>query len=62
MLFNNTIFDNRISSKQTHSFQYLVPILLPLNTNTERTINMWERLIKILSDTDAGSMWHIDME
>lgn len=62
MLFNKTVFDNTKPCKQTESFQYFVPILLPLNTNPKQTIKLWERLIELLSDGDASSMWDIDME
>lgn len=61
LMFKNTIFDNDRSVKQKDAFQYL-HILLPLNTRTQFTIMIWERMFEIMREEDEGSVWDTDME
>ena len=56
-MFNDTIFDNTKVVKQEYSFEYL-NILWPLNNQTEMTIAIYDKVIKLVDDT--GSLWDSD--
>jgi len=59
-MFSNTIFDNTQAFSQKYPFQY-INILFPLNEETELTIQLYDKIIRMLKD-DTGSMWAIDLE
>jgi len=59
-MFSNTIFDNTTAVKQRYSYQY-ISIIWPLNEQTEITIQLYDKIIRMLSG-DSGSMWNIDLE
>ena len=59
-LFSDTIFDNDISVEQKHFFQY-ASILIPLNTNLDLTILLWEKIYS-MENEDKSSLWNSDME
>jgi len=59
-MFSNTIFDNTKVVKQRYSYQY-ISIIWPLNEQTEITIQLYDKIIRMLSG-DSGSMWNIDLE
>lgn len=46
-MFKGSIFDNTGAFTQKSSFEY-VSILLPLNTNTELTISIYEKISKLM--------------
>lgn len=46
-MFKGSIFDNTGTFTQNISFEY-VSILLPLNTNTELTISIYEKISKLM--------------
>lgn len=51
MLFDNTIFDDKVVANQDYSFQYVL-ILWALNTNTKETIDTWENFLKKVTYTE----------
>ena len=53
-LFSDTIFDNDISVEQKHFFQY-ASILIPLNTNLDLTILLWEKIYS-MENEDKSSL------
>lgn len=59
LMFKNTIFDNSKPVSQNAAFEYL-HILLPLNTRTELTLMVWERIFNIMDD--ESSLRDTDME
>lgn len=60
IMFKGTIFDDTQAIEQKHPFEYL-HILLPLNTQTNITIMIWERMVELMND-DESSLRDIDME
>jgi len=58
-MFSNTIFDNTKVVKQKYSYQY-INILWPLSEQTEITIQLYDKIVKVMSDT--SSMWDIGLE
>ena len=58
-MFKDTIFDNTKVVKQNYSYQY-IDITWPLNYETEMTVNIYDRIVKVMSDT--SSMWDIGLE
>jgi len=58
-MFSNTIFDNTQSVRQGYLFQYIT-ILFPLNKETELTIQLYDKIARMMSDD--GSMWDIGLE
>lgn len=62
LMFKGTIFDNTQKVTQKDAFQYL-HILLPLNTKTNFTIMVWERIAEMMGDDeDESSLRDTDME
>jgi hypothetical protein len=59
-LFKDTIFDNSASIIQKEPFEY-ASILIPLNTNLNLTLLVWERIYEIQNE-NTSSMWNSDME
>lgn len=59
-MFSNTIFDNTQAVRQKYLFQYIA-ILFPLNKETELTIQLYDKIARMMSDDDS-SMWNIDLE
>ena len=59
-LFDNTIFDNSKAVVQTEMFQYS-GILIPLNTNLDLTVLLWERIYSMKNE-DKSSLRNSDME
>ena len=60
LMFKGTIFDDTQAIEQRHPFEYL-HILLPLNTRTNITIMIWEKMAEMMND-DESSLRDIDME
>jgi hypothetical protein len=60
IMFKDTIFDDTQAIEQRHPFEYL-HILLPLNTRTNITIMIWEKMAEMMND-DESSLRDIDME
>ena len=58
-MFRDTIFDNTKVVKQKYSYQY-INILWPLSEQTEITIQLYDKIVKVMSDT--SSMWDIGLE
>tara|TARA_R110000744_G_scaffold9248_4_gene29833 strand:+ start:3079 stop:3255 length:177 start_codon:yes stop_codon:yes gene_type:complete len=58
-MFKDTIFDNTKVVKQKYSYQY-INILWPLSEQTEITIQLYDKIVKVMSDT--SSMWDIGLE
>ena len=48
-LFKDTIFDNRVSVEQKEPFEYS-SVLIPLNTNLELTLLIWEKIYSIKNE------------
>tara|TARA_Y100000389_G_scaffold192338_1_gene219654 strand:+ start:2274 stop:2444 length:171 start_codon:yes stop_codon:yes gene_type:complete len=48
-LFKDTIFDNRVSVEQKEPFEYS-SVLIPLNTNLELTLLVWEKIYSIKNE------------
>jgi hypothetical protein len=59
-MFKSTIFDNTKVVKQRYSYQY-IDIMWPLNEQTEITIQLYDKIVRMMSDDD-GSMWDIGLE
>jgi hypothetical protein len=59
-LFEDTIFDNSKHVIQTDFFQY-ASILIPLNTNLDLTVLLWERIYS-MENENKSSMRNSDME
>jgi len=59
-LFKNTIFDNDNVVKQKDPFQYS-SILIPLNTNLELTMFVWEKIYS-MENENKSSLRNSDME
>ena len=59
-LFDDTIFDNSKSVSQMEFFQY-ASILIPLNTNLDLTVLLWERIYS-MENENKSSMRNSDME
>jgi hypothetical protein len=58
-MFSNTIFDNTKVVKQKYPYQY-INILWPLSEQTEITVQLYDKIVKVMSDT--SSMWDIGLE
>ena len=59
-MFKSTIFDNTKVVKQRYSYRY-IDIMWPLNEQTEITIQLYDKIVRMMSDDD-GSMWDIGLE